>query len=146
MASPVQQEMSTLTGPPPESSVRDFAAETVTGTAVEPVAEHTVDPSAAAVAALQDLARGPSPNEEITFTVEPDSISCIGEKTQISQLKALRTIFCRMLRTSSKGYSTLQRETLELLPYTVDSIIQYMNQQVKAQEEMQGEPLTPLII
>ncbi|CZR59400.1 uncharacterized protein PAC_09292 [Phialocephala subalpina] len=72
MASPIQQETGTFTGgPPPESS--DFAAatNTTTGTAVELVVEHTVDPSAAVVAALQDLARGPNPSEEIGLTAEP---------------------------------------------------------------------------
>lgn len=132
MASSIQQQTSTFTGgPPPESSVKDFAVATnaTTGIVVEPAAERTVDASAAAVAALQDLARGPRPSEEIGLTVELDSISRAGEKVQITQLKGMRTIFSRMLQTSSRGSSTLQRDTLELLLPMIDGIV--------AQEEMQ---------
>ncbi|KAH7317261.1 hypothetical protein BKA65DRAFT_599966 [Rhexocercosporidium sp. MPI-PUGE-AT-0058] len=122
MASPIQQTSTFTGGPPPESSVRASIV-------VEPAAENTVDASAAAVAALQDLARGLSPSEEISFTVEPDSISCAGEKIQITQLKGMWAIFSGVLRTSSKGYSTLQRDVFELLLPMIDGIV--------AQEEMQ---------
>lgn len=72
MASPTQHETTTFTSPPPESSVKDFATaiNTTTDTVVEPVAEHTVEPSAAAVAALQDLAKGIGQSEEIDLTAE----------------------------------------------------------------------------
>ncbi|KAH6666150.1 hypothetical protein B0J14DRAFT_705635 [Halenospora varia] len=136
MALRTQEEANIGNGsPPPESSVRDFAV--ATDTAAEPIAEHTVDASAAVLTAVQDLGRGPSPSEEIVLTAEPDYVSYFGQKTQVTQLQALRTILWRMLRSR---HLTLQIETLEVLPHMVDGIVgKYVAD--ASQQNLRSEPV-----
>ncbi|KAH8674436.1 hypothetical protein BGZ60DRAFT_526404 [Tricladium varicosporioides] len=133
MASRIQQEANISNGGPPlESSVRDFAV--VTDIAAGPIAEHTVDASAAVQATVQHLARGTSPSEEIDLTAEPDSVLYFGQKTQVTQLEVLRAIFWRRRRSRNL---TLPIETLELLTHMMDGIVDHMKQQETIQKNMQ---------
>ncbi|KAH6662711.1 hypothetical protein B0J14DRAFT_284571 [Halenospora varia] len=133
MASRTHQESSIPNkGPPPESSARDFAV--ATDTAAEPIAEHTFDVSAATLAAVQDLARGPSSSEETDLTAEPDSVSYFGQKTQVTQLQVLGTILWRRQRSRDL---TLPIETVKLLTHMVDGIVEHIKQQETIQKNMQ---------
>ncbi|RDL36276.1 uncharacterized protein BP5553_06888 [Venustampulla echinocandica] len=116
MSSPVQQQASNLArgaGP-----VEHFAAVTST------TAEQMLEIPPAAAAARRDLAGELVSHEEIDLTAEPDSISYISEDARITQVRALSTVFWRILQKASNGSSIIHVETLELIPRILEGALQ----------------------
>ncbi|PMD28746.1 hypothetical protein L207DRAFT_642894 [Hyaloscypha variabilis F] len=126
MTSPTQQETGPLAHEPPlESSIT--GSTTLTNAATD----HVADAPGTTAGAPQDLAQSPTPGREIGLTAVPvegsnrqDPTSPSNEDPQIGQLRVLKKIFYEILKNASDDRSTLQVETLELLPNIMEGAVQ----------------------